>query len=1252
MIRTTVGQLLVNQALPEDMRDHARVLDKKGMNALLRELAEKHPDKYVEVSKKLSDVGRTVATEFGGYTFGLEHLRTSAVAKKIRAEIQQKMRRILGTDQVEINGRLVDVTPQMRKDMIVKMVGSYQQRQIDEIYAEAKKANNPLALQVVSGSRGNQMNLASLIGSDLLYSDHRDEVIPLPVLSSYSQGLKPMEYWAATYGARRGTMATKFATQDAGFLSKQLNQVAHRLMVVDEEDPRDVPNRGLPVDTDDGDNEGALLAQDVGPYKRNTVLSPKILKHLKGLGHDRILVRSPLVGGSPDGGIYARDVGVRERGTLPGRGEQVGLTAAQALSEPLSQGQLSAKHSGGVAGQEKAVGGFAYINQLIQVPQKFKGGAAHAEHDGTVSSIEPAPAGGHYVWVNDKRHYVPAGVALKVGKGDAVEAGDVISEGFPNPAIVTEHKGVGEGKRYFVNAMRQAMNDAGMKVNRRNVEVLARGLINHVVLTDEMGDNVPDDVLPYSTVENVYQPRTDSRSVRVGPDAAGKYLESPVLHYSVGTKVRPSVLKELQHFGVGEVTVHSDPPPFKPRMIRGMYSLQNDPDWMTRMYGSGLKSSVLDATHHGAVSDELGTSFVPGLARAVDFGRVGTVRAPEPGTKPPPEGQPFGDPRRTTPATPAKTTLEIPEPAKPEPKRTGFFSGLFKTSEEEIVKEAAVRLARPVDQIRTALAVRPVRPTRMVKVAEQPRVDSTVRPNTGSSTAAPATRTVLPAGGGAATASPPSTPRGIGAMPVMSAAPSGVPQPPAPPVPQGPSPAGPPAPAGFIHPARLGGFNPGFAPSAGMFNPSDDPDTAAAFVAGGGDPNQPGSGFGGEFGSVARFGSLLDTQAVAALTGGSSYVPGQYAGGYSDDLIGGDRNAGPVGSPIAAAPAPPQTGTNAVQRLMTNPYTSQLAFRLFGAGFKKLPAVGWAVDALDAANAPAAEIRNEMHNPTWQTYLSPSRAIRGSGMLLGEARQMNADVAASEQSSDARRVAEMEIEAGHLSRSGTTRQLSSQETERLNQLRSEISRIRAARSTNAMSWDSDRVTTQKFNDQVRRSGVGAAVGDAVRRLRGGEQAATGVFAGTASPADREMFDSWLDHTTGSGRTGGAPASTGQLTLREMQDHRARVDAYVQRMNSLAASASAGNRRDVAERANQAIAATRKELADWDARSQEDALRRSLGQASPQAANPSLMEQIALPQTANPTLGGIRYNPFGPPPGPMSSPFLPSRPGPEINPNNF
>ncbi len=632
-MQTTVGQLLINDALPEDMRDYSRQLDGGAIKKLLGDVARLHPEKYKDISKKLSDVGWRSAQESGGYSFGLKHLRKAAAATAIQKILRQKMQLLLDDDNLD---------DKRREEEIVKLVGVQQPEQQKQVYDEQLAAKNPLAMQVRSKARGNPMNLSSLIGGDLLYADHRDQVIPVPVMNSYSEGLRPWEYWAGTYGARKGVIDLKFATQDAGFLSKQLNQVTHRLVVEDLDADNDgipddaenpPPLRGMPVDTDDTDNEGALLAHDSGPYRRNTVLTPKILKHLKGLGKDQILVRSPIVGGTPHGGIYSRDVGVREHGVLPGRGEMPGLAAVQALSEPLTQAQISSKHTGGVAGEGKAISGFDYVNQLVQVPKHFKGGAAHADVDGIVSRIDPGAAGGQFVMINGQKHFAPGGSSLKVKVGDSVEAGDVLSTGLPNPAKVVEHKGIGEGRRYFVKAFRDAMTDAGMPANRRNVELLSRGLINHVRLTDELGDYVPEDVVPYSTLEHVYKPRDDSRELE-SSQASGKYLERPILHYTIGTKVRPSVMRNLEQFGVKKVHVHDTPPPFQSEMIRGMSSLANDPDWMTRMYGSGLKGSLLRGAQRGATSDEDGTSFVPSLAKAVDFGRQGIVRKPEAGWMP------------------------------------------------------------------------------------------------------------------------------------------------------------------------------------------------------------------------------------------------------------------------------------------------------------------------------------------------------------------------------------------------------------------------------------------------------------------------------------------------------------------------------------------------------------------------------------------------------------------------------------------
>lgn len=624
VLKTTAGQFAINEMLPQEMRDYSRTMDGKTISALMREIAEKYPERYRDISFKLNKMGINFAYRSGGNTFGLKDLRAGPKTQELREEIRKELKAILADD---------NLGEEERNEAIIKRLQPYGKKLEQTVFEEAKAAGNPLATQIVSGARGKPMNLNSLLGADLFYSDHRGNTIPVPVLSSFASGLKPYEYWAGTYGTRMGVISTKFATADAGYLAKQLNQVAHRLVVTDEDEDEEEAKlraeqmRGYPVSLDDPDNEGTLLAKDVGPFKRNTVLTPKVIKALREAGHEDVLIRSPITGASRDGGVFARDVGVREFGRLPERGSMVGLTAAQALSEPLTQGLLNVKHQGGVAGASGASSGFDYINSLVQIPKKFKSGATHAEADGIVDRIEEAPAGGHLVFIDGKEHYVPAKLPLKVKQGDEIEAGDVISEGAPHPATIVKYKGVGEGRRYFVDAFRDAYKNSGLKVHRRNVELLARGLINHVKLNAEVGSYVPDDTVAYDLIEREYKPR-DGHELLPIERAKGRYLEQPVLHYSIGTPVRPSVIKMLKKYGVQHVDVHHEAPPFEPEMIRGLYSVQNDEDWMTRMYGSGLKDSLLDSAHRGRMSDPDGTSFVPSLAQSVNFGKSKYIQRP------------------------------------------------------------------------------------------------------------------------------------------------------------------------------------------------------------------------------------------------------------------------------------------------------------------------------------------------------------------------------------------------------------------------------------------------------------------------------------------------------------------------------------------------------------------------------------------------------------------------------------------------
>jgi hypothetical protein len=618
--RSTIGQLLVNEALPEKYRDYERVMDGKTVQNVMQDIAEKDPDSYREVLKKLFDVGRDVAYKTGGFSFGLDSLSTSVAAKKVKIELQDKIRQIQRTN----------VDDKTKNDMIVETVLGYQQKLEKDIMEESKAEHNPLALQVLSGSRGKPSNLKSLRGGDLLYTDHRDRAIPIPVLNSFSSGLTPAEYFAGSFGARKGVVDTKFAVQHSGFFSKQLNQLGHRLIITgkDAEDEADVAERGMPVDVDDADNEGSLLAIAAAGYPRNTVITPKVLKDLQAKGIKRIAVRSPVTSGSPDGGLYARDVGVRERGGLPATGDFVGIAAVQALSEPISQGTLSSKHSGGVAGG-KSISGFKVLNQLIQSPKQSPYWATHAQLDGRIDEIRPAPAGGNFVFIKQKPHYTNPDASIKYKVGDEVEAGDPISDGVPNPAELVLHKGIGEGRRQFVSSFRDYMREAGLGAHRRNIEVLARGVINHVRLDDEVGPNMPEDIIPYDMFERNWQPRQDS--VTADPkNAKNKYLEKPVLHYTVGTRITPSVINELNNFGIKQVIAHNAPPPFQAHFLRGLDNLQYDPDWMTKMLGSNLQKGTLKSVWSGAIADESGTSFVPSLAKTIGFGQGGKIKGYNP----------------------------------------------------------------------------------------------------------------------------------------------------------------------------------------------------------------------------------------------------------------------------------------------------------------------------------------------------------------------------------------------------------------------------------------------------------------------------------------------------------------------------------------------------------------------------------------------------------------------------------------------
>lgn len=422
--------------------------------------------------------------------------------------------------------------------------------------------------------------------------------------------------------------------------SKQLSRAG---MVIKVEEHDCGTDHGVPVSTEDKDSVGCFLAHPVSHFKKNNEVTAVMLNELKSKGIKSLIVRSPITCESPakhhGGAVCQLCAGRREHRGLPPVGDYVGITAASAAGESSSQGQLSLKHSSSSAGGPNIASGLKLVTNLANIPEQFPNEAVVAEKDGEIINIRVAAQGGHYIDQTGKEYYIPAGYELLHKKGDYVEAGDALSEGIVNPAKIVRLKGIGEGRRYFAESMKSAFDQGGMGgINRRNFEMIARSIIDHVKITnnDGINDHLPGEIVHYQTLVRNYTPRAGSKKVRVD-QAYDKYLEQPVLHYTIGDRVTHRRIAKLKDHGVEHVMVNDRKPDFEPEMQRLLDVPIHEHDWMHQLYSTNLERRLVHAVNTGAISDLRGPSPVPGLAYSVGFGTKTTPKVAEEE----PEDEPF-----------------------------------------------------------------------------------------------------------------------------------------------------------------------------------------------------------------------------------------------------------------------------------------------------------------------------------------------------------------------------------------------------------------------------------------------------------------------------------------------------------------------------------------------------------------------------------------------------------------------------------
>jgi len=314
-------------------------------------------------------------------------------------------------------------------------------------------------------------------------------------------------------------------------------------------------------------------------------------------------------------------VGKREKG-MAAMDSYVGLVAGTAVAEPLTESAMKARHSGGAATSLGGQSGFKLINQLANVPKTFVGRAPLAQEDGFVTKVEKADAGGYFITVNNEEHYIGIDQEPKVQQGDRVEQGQVLSTGLVDPREVVKYRGIGDGRKYYMEAMKKAFDDSSLPVNRRNFELIAKAAVDHVKITDPegIGNYLPDQVVSYSAIEKDYNPRSDSKMLRIDM-AYGKYMEKPELHYTIGTRVTSAVVRDLKEHEIESVLVNDQPPNFEPVMVRLVDVPEHHEDWMHVLNSTNLAKRFVNMVNRGSTSDTKGPSPIPGLAMGVGFGQ-------------------------------------------------------------------------------------------------------------------------------------------------------------------------------------------------------------------------------------------------------------------------------------------------------------------------------------------------------------------------------------------------------------------------------------------------------------------------------------------------------------------------------------------------------------------------------------------------------------------------------------------------------
>ncbi len=440
IIDTTVGRVIFNRILPEELQFVNRVLDKGAIQDLVGEIYRfLQEDGTPEVVDAIKDIGFSYATR-SGTTIAISDITVPSSKRDIISTTLEH------TEAVRMDYRRGLLTEQEQTERIIEL---WQQTTADvaEAVEEAMDPAGNLSMMAISGAtKGGFGAITQLAGMRGLMADPAGRIIPLPIRSSFRDGLTTLEYFISTHGARKGLTDTALRTADAGYLTRRLVDVAQD-MIINAEDCETEKGIWIRRSDDVAGQEFAprlygrvagrkIVDPDTGEVliKADELISLEAIKIIAASGVQEAFVRSPLTCELQFGmcqRCFGMDLG---RGDVVELGSAVGIVAAQSIGEPGTQLTLRTFHTGGVAAGGDITTGLPRVEELFEARKKPKGEAVISEITGTIQVISPeVPDGPRVVKVVNSdlikdEYNVPGNWSMRVEDADEIEAGALIAK--------------------------------------------------------------------------------------------------------------------------------------------------------------------------------------------------------------------------------------------------------------------------------------------------------------------------------------------------------------------------------------------------------------------------------------------------------------------------------------------------------------------------------------------------------------------------------------------------------------------------------------------------------------------------------------------------------------------------------------------------------------------------------------------------------------------------------------------------------